>query len=122
MEKTTGESLRDIGFMRFRDTRIGNLRFKTLRQGMAGEIGYELHGPMEHAQELFTKLLEHGRDYGIRRLGGRTKMVNHVEACFPTPSVDYVPALFGEAEKEFTAVYFSSSARAKYSKTDVRFE
>jgi glycine cleavage system aminomethyltransferase T len=122
MEKATGESLRDIGFMRFRDTEIGNVRCTTLRQGMAGEIGYELHGPIQHAQEIFNSLLEHGRDYGIRRLGGRTKMVNHVEACFPTPSVDYVPALFGEEEKEFTAAYFSSNAQANYRKTDGSFE
>jgi vanillate/3-O-methylgallate O-demethylase len=122
MEKATGESLRDIGFMRFRDTQIGNLRFKVLRQGMAGEVGYELHGPMEHAQEIFNTLLKHGNGYGIRRLGGRTKMVNHVEACFPTPSVDYVPALFGEEEKEFTAAYFSPNAQANYRKTDGSFE
>ena len=122
LERATGESLRDIGFMRFRDTQIGNVRFKALRQGMSGEIGYELHGPMEHAQEIFDKLLEYGRDYGIRRLGGRTKMVNHVEACFPTPSVDYVPALFGEEEKEFTAAYFSPNAQANYRKTDGSFE
>ena len=122
MEKATGENLRDIGFMRFRDTRIGNVACKTLRQGMAGEIGYELHGPMQHAREVFNTLLEHGRDYGIRRLGGRTKMVNHVEACFPTPSVDYVPALFGADEQEFTAAYFSPNAQASYRKTDGSFE
>jgi vanillate/3-O-methylgallate O-demethylase len=122
LERATGESLRDIGFMRFRDTQIGNVKFKALRQGMSGEIGYELHGPIEHAQEIFNKLLEHGRDYGIRRLGGRTKMVNHVEACFPTPSVDYVPALFGEEEKDFTATHFSPNAQAIYRKTDGSFE
>jgi vanillate/3-O-methylgallate O-demethylase len=118
MEKVTGESLRDIGFMRFRDTQIGNVSCKALRQGMAGEIGYELHGPMEHAHEIVNTLLEHGRDYGIRRLGGRAKMVNHVEACFPTPSVDYVPALFGEEERDFTAAYFSPNAQANYRTTD----
>jgi glycine cleavage system aminomethyltransferase T len=122
MEKATGENLRDIGFMRFRDTQIGNLRFKALRQGMSGEIGYELHGPIEHAQEIFNTLVAHGRDYGIRRLGGRSKMVTHVEACFPTPSVDYVPALFGEEEKEFMATYFSANAQANYRKTDGSFE
>ncbi len=107
--------------MRFRDTQIGNIRFTALRQGMAGEIGYELHGPMEHGQQVYNALLEHGREYGIRRLGGRTKMVNHVEACFPTPSVDYVPALFGAEEAEFTAAYFSANARANYRKTDGSF-
>lgn len=121
MEKATGESLRDIGFMRFRHTQIGNVRFMALRQGMAGEVGYELHGPIEHARDIYAALLDAGRDFGIRRLGGRTKMVNHVEACFPTPSVDYVPAIFGEAEHEFATSYFSANARANYRKTDGSF-
>lgn len=101
LETLTGESLRDIGFMRFRASRIGDREFLVLRQGMAGELGYELHGPSEHGPAIYQALLDAGRDFGIRRLGGRTKMVNHVEACFPTPSVDYIPALYGEDEKEY---------------------
>jgi len=97
LESATGDDLRDIGFMRFRDTRIGNKQFAVLRQGMAGELGYELHGPSEHGPEIYNALLDAGQAFGIRRLGGRTKMVNHVEACFPTPSVDYVPAISGES-------------------------
>jgi glycine cleavage system aminomethyltransferase T len=92
LEKATGESLRDIGFMRFRATRVGPIEFQALRQGMSGEMGFELHGAVQDGPALYDALLESGREYGIRRLGGRTKMVNHVEACFPTPSVDFVPA------------------------------
>ena len=121
MEKATGENLRDIGFMRFRSTQIGNKQFLALRQGMAGEVGYELHGPIEHATEIYNTLLEVGQEFGICRLGGRTKMVNHVEACFPTPSVDYVPAMFGEGEREF-AQTFSENARDVYRMTDGSFE
>jgi vanillate/3-O-methylgallate O-demethylase len=97
LEKATGESLRDIDFMRFRKTRVGGIKFQALRQGMSGEIGYELHGPSEQGVALYNALLQAGQEYGIRRLGGRTKMVNHVEACFPTPSVDFIPAYVGEA-------------------------
>ena len=121
MEKATGESLRDIGFMRFRGTQIGNKQFLALRQGMAGEVGYELHGPIEHATEIYNTLLKVGQEFGIRRLGARTKMVNHVEACFPTPSVDYVPAMFGEDEREF-AQTVSENARDVYHTTDGSFE
>jgi glycine cleavage system aminomethyltransferase T len=121
LEQATGESLRDIGFMRFRPTQIGKFQVLALRQGMAGEIGFELHGAIEHAHEVYGSLMEVGRQFGIRRLGGRTKMVNHVEACFPTPSVDYVPAMFGESEREF-ALTFSENARAIYSRTDGSFE
>lgn len=118
MEKAAGESLRDIGFMRFRKTQVGGTKLLALRQGMAGEVGYELHGPIEHAQEIYTILWDIGQDYGIRRLGGRTKMVNHVEACFPTPSVDFVPAIFGKDEEEFATSYFSANAREIYRTTD----
>lgn len=121
METATGESLRDIGFMRFRGTQIGNKQFLVLRQGMAGEIGYELHGAMEHAVDIYEAIMTVGREFGVRRLGGRTKMVNHVEACFPTPSVDYVPAIFGESEQEFAAL-FSDNAKEIYRTTDGSFE
>jgi glycine cleavage system aminomethyltransferase T len=98
LEKVTGTSLRDLGFMRFRTLRVGEIEFQVLRQGMSGEIGYELHGPSKHGVALYDAILTAGWEFGIRRLGGRTKMVNHVEACFPTPSVDFIPAYAGEPE------------------------
>ena len=121
LEQATGESLRDIGFMRFRRTQIGKCPMLALRQGMAGEIGFELHGAIEDAQKVYGTIMEIGRQFGIRRLGGRTKMVNHVEACFPTPSVDYIPAMFGDSEREF-ALQFSENARQIYRRTDGSFE
>lgn len=101
LEEAIGSSIRDIGFMRFREASIDGMRFDLLRQGMAGEIGYELHGRADQGVAIYNRLLEVGARWGIRRLGGRTKMVNHVEACFPTPTVDYIPAIFTEEETEF---------------------
>jgi len=98
LEELAGESLRDIGFMRFRTVSIAGHEVRLLRQGMAGEVGYELHGAWDEGAEVVSAILAAGEKYGIRRLGGRTKMVNHVEACFPTPSVDYVPAWFDFAQ------------------------
>ena len=100
VEAVTGESLRDIGFMRFRPVRIGGVDLLALRQGMAGEIGFELHGPIEHGPAIYQQILDAGQRYGIKRLGGRTKMVNHVEACFPTQTIDFFPA-FEEPTGEF---------------------
>jgi vanillate/3-O-methylgallate O-demethylase len=121
LEKAASDNLRDIGFMRFRSTHIGNKEFLALRQGMAGEIGYELHGRSEDGLEIYNALLAVGVEFGIRQLGGRTKMVNHVEACFPTPSVDYIPALYGEREKEF-AQTLGKNALERYRTTDGSFE
>lgn len=122
IEKATSESLRDIGFMRFRPSKIDGIPFLALRQGMAGEIGFELHGAIEHAHHIFNVLWTIGQEFGIRRLGGRTKMVNHVEACFPTPSVDYVPALFGDSERDFAKRYFTDNALDVYRTTNGSFE
>lgn len=120
-EAAAGETLRDIGFMRFRELKIAGVTCRALRQGMAGELGYEIQGPIEHGPVVFEAIMQSGRDYGIRRLGGRTKMVNHVEACFPTPSVDYIPAMYGPDESEF-ALTFSENAREAYRATDGSYE
>lgn len=101
MEKVTGGSMRDIGFMRFAPRAIQGRGFLALRQGMAGEVGFELHGDLADGEAIYQAVLDAGAEFGIRRLGGRVKMVNHVEACFPTPTVDYMPAILSEETKDF---------------------
>lgn len=108
LEELTGENLRDIGFMRFRQSSINGMTFNVLRQGMAGELGYELHGESHNGVEIYNAILKAGERYGIRRLGGRSKMVNHVEACFPTPTVDYLPAMFGDDQRDFLGAILES--------------
>ena len=118
-----------FGFMRFRRTAIDGMEFLLLRQGMAGEVGYELHGRWDEGAAVYQRLVDLGQKYGIRRLGGRTKMVNHVEACFPTPGVDYVPAWAGLPEAERDALRAHVPARSwdrvqrfsgNYARGDVR--
>jgi len=72
---------------------------------MAGEIGFELQGPAAYAQEIYQAILQAGREYGIRRLGGRTVFINHLEACYPTIITDYLPAMFGDDMKEYLAEF-----------------
>lgn len=98
IEKATGENLRDTKFMHFRPATIDGRPVELLRQGMAGEIGFEIHGLAEDALTVYENVLATGREFGIRRLGVRAFGVNHVEACFPTGGLDYVPALFGESQ------------------------
>lgn len=105
LEKLTGESLRDIGFMRFRTSKIKGHELSFLRQGMAGEIGFEIHGPGEAAKEIMATVMEAGKEFGIRRMGARTAMVNHLEAGFPTVTHDYLPAITGPAEREYYDLY-----------------
>lgn len=101
VEKAAGTSVRDIGFMRFGKIRIKGHEVLALRQGMAGEIGYELQGPREYSEEIYAAIMEAGKDLGIRRLGARVSSMNHLEACFPTIMTDYLPAIFDKNMEEY---------------------
>jgi len=118
LEELTRQSFREVDFMRFDERSWGEIRFEVLRQGMAGELGYELHGNAVDSNPLWEAIVAAGEPHGIRRLGARAKMVNHVEASFPTPSVDYVPAWrdpdvreFGEAMAAATPPVWSFVSR-----------
>ncbi|TAI64741.1 aminomethyltransferase family protein [Bradyrhizobium sp. Leo170] len=93
-EAAAGEPLTDIKFMRFREIRIAGREVYALRQGMAGEIGFELHGDEADKQAVQDALLAAGAPHGIRRLGRRTAMINHLEAAFPTGLWHYTPDMF----------------------------
>jgi vanillate/3-O-methylgallate O-demethylase len=69
---------------RFREVTIAGRKVLPLRQGMAGEVGFELHGALADGPPVYPAILEAAADFGIRRLGHRTAMINHLEAAFPT--------------------------------------
>lgn len=94
VEKASGEKLRDVKFMFNGHIKIAGCDVVALRQGMAGELGFELQGDIKKSQDVYDAILEAGKEYGIRRLGGRTAFINHLEACFPTIVTDYLPAIF----------------------------
>ena len=50
-------------------------------------------------------IMEAGKEFGIRQLGGRAVFINHLEACFPTIVTDYLPAIFGEDMQEYLAEF-----------------
>jgi vanillate/3-O-methylgallate O-demethylase len=95
IERATGIRLRDAKFMHSTEIEIAGRPVMALRQGMSGEPGFELQGRSEHAVEVYDAVLRAGADFGLRRLGGRAVFLNHLEACFPTIIVDYMPAIFG---------------------------
>jgi len=94
LEKASGSSLRDIKFMRSGEIEIAGCKMLALRQGMSGEIGFELQGPIANAPEVYDAIIAAGQEFGIRKLGGRAAFINHLEACFPTIVTDYLPAVF----------------------------
>lgn len=105
VEKLAGQNLRDTKFMHSAKFNVAGVEVLALRQGMAGEIGFELQGPNSRAKEVYQAVLDAGRDFGIRRLGARVTMINHLEACFPTIITDYMPAMFGPDMADYLAEF-----------------
>ncbi|MFJ7241755.1 aminomethyl transferase family protein [Streptomyces olivaceus] len=92
VEALVGESVRDIAFSRSRMARIDGVEVRVLRTGISGEVGYEIHGPSEAANTIWTAAVRAGQPFGIRQLGIRSQPVQHIEAGIATNGLDYLPA------------------------------
>jgi vanillate/3-O-methylgallate O-demethylase len=108
---TDSRDLLEAKYMHVVPITVAGHSIYALRQGMAGEVGFELQGPKEIAQEIYNAVLEAGKDHGIRKLGGRVALINHLEACFPTIATDYIPAIFDEDMAEYLE-YFRAAMPA----------
>lgn len=75
LEKVTKKDLHDIKFMTFRNISINGKTVRIARMGMAGTLAYELHGDTEVAYELYDLIYRSGEEFGIRRLGWHTYMM-----------------------------------------------
>ena len=92
LEKVTGESLRDLRFLRFRQTSIAGIPCEVARLGMTGGLAYELHGPMTDAQAIYEAVYEAGMEFDIQRLGWGSYLVNHIEGGFPQHTWTFISA------------------------------
>lgn len=92
MERLFGQKLRDIGFNRSRTLDLDGVTIRVLRTGVSGELGYELHGPAEHATMVWARAVAAGGEFGIKELGMRSQLVAHIEAGIATAGIDYLPA------------------------------
>lgn len=113
VEAAAREDLHDIKFMHARDAKIAGKDVFILRTGMAGTLGYEVHGLLEDAEVIYNKLLEVGEKYGITELG-RLGYVNcHAEGSIPqvaehfaTP-FDEKPVFSGSLDRDSELIYRS---------------
>ena len=94
LEALTGESWKDLRFSRFRKLRIFESETLVSRQGVTGEIGYEflMRTDTGRAHELWRRIREVGRDFGLRELGFKAQLVGHTETGIATVIRDFIPA------------------------------
>lgn len=81
--------LHDIKFAAHRVTKIAGIDVRILRLGMAGTLAYELHGDMNHVDEVYQCIWEAAEAYGAKKLGRAAYCMNHTEAGFPNINMHY---------------------------------
>ncbi|HUA33814.1 MAG TPA: hypothetical protein VMA09_09440 [Candidatus Binataceae bacterium] len=123
LEKATGESLRELRFLRFRNSQIDGTRVEVARIGMSGNLAYELHGPMEEGPRIYDAVYRAGQEFGIERLGWGTYLVNHVEGGFPQETWTFipVPGMPDEIARSFIGQFFKVSGSVDPANLRARF-
>jgi vanillate/3-O-methylgallate O-demethylase len=105
LERATGEDLHDIGFARHRLVKIGDKDMRVLRLGMAGGLGYEVHGRIEDFDEVYSKIWEAGKAFGAKKLGMHAYAgLNHTPGGLPNILVHYPAPLFESEEGRFSGL------------------
>lgn len=83
VEAATRHDLHDIKFMFTKNAKVKGKDVFILRTGMAGTLGYEVHGNIEDAVMVYDTLLEVGKEFGITRLGRHAYRNGHIEGSIP---------------------------------------
>jgi len=83
VEAATRQDLHDLRFMYTADAKIADKDVFILRTGMAGTLGYEVHGKIEDALAVYDVLLHVGKEYGITELGRLGYLNCHAEGSIP---------------------------------------
>lgn len=80
----------DFDFRRAEEIDIGIARALCMRITYVGELGYELFIPAEHATQVYDRILEVGKEFGLKHAGlkalGSLRMVRCLcqFVCFST--------------------------------------
>jgi len=113
LRKITDASLSNADFPWFtgQEIDIAGIPTRTLRMSFIGELGWELHHPIEHQQKLYDALHEAGAEFGIQNFGLRAMDSMRFEKGYPVWGPDM--------NTEFTAL---ESGLSWFVKMDKDFE
>jgi len=113
VEAATRQDLHDIKFMYSKDAQINGKDVFILRTGMAGTLGYEVHGQIEDAIMVYNTLLEVGKPFGITQLGRHGYRNCHAEGSIPQVAETYAssfddrPHITGSLDPDSDLIYRS---------------
>ncbi len=81
-------SRKGFPFFRCRELRVGMAPVRALRVSYVGELGYELHHPIEYQRHLYDLLMEAGAPFGIVDWGYRALDSMRLEKAYRLWGVD----------------------------------
>jgi dimethylglycine dehydrogenase len=86
-------------FFRCKEFHVGTVPVRALRVSFVGELGYELHTPMEYERKLYESLMEEGEKHGIVDWGYRALDSMRLEKAYrlwgTDMSADWTPLQAG---------------------------
>jgi aminomethyltransferase len=80
VQKLTATDLAAIRYYWFTDGEVAGVQARITRTGYTGEDGFELYVAPEHAQDVWNKVLEAGREFGIKACGLGARNTLRLEA------------------------------------------
>jgi dimethylglycine dehydrogenase len=84
-------------FMSFRRMQIGMVPGYVGRVSFTGDLGYEIWVTTDYQRALYRLLVDAGREFGLRRVGGRALNAMRIEKSFGTWTREYRP-IYGPFE------------------------
>ena len=92
LERVVDADLGRLRFFRLTSAKIDKVAAVVSRTGYTGDLGYELWFGAAHAEGIWDRLVERGKDFGIKPAGMLALDVARLEAGFILLEVDYIGA------------------------------
>ena len=127
IERATGAPVPDVKFFHLAWTEIAGKKVRALRHGMAGQPGLELFGPWDDGEAVRLALVQAGKEFGLRQVGGRAYSSNTLESGWipsPLPGIytgqelkayrEWLPATCYEARASIGGSFYSDNIEDYY--------
>jgi glycine cleavage system aminomethyltransferase T len=127
IERATGKPVPEVKFFNMTWMEIAGKKVRALRHGMAGQPGLELFGPWDDGEAVRLALVEAGKDFGLRQVGGRAYSSNTLESGWipsPLPAIytgdslkayrEWLPADCYEAKTSIGGSFYSENIEDYY--------
>jgi aminomethyltransferase len=82
LQKITDANLKELKRFHFIEDNVNNIPTIISRTGYTGEDGFELYFDSDKTAEMWNKLLEVGKDLGLKPIGLGARDTLRVEACY----------------------------------------